>query len=214
VSRRTLLALLALLVAACTGGAGQLPAGPALDHRLYVTSNDWHTRIVLAAGAIGPGLIPERADLAPAAWLAIGWGDATYYPMVDPPSRYAVKAALLPTASVLHLVPMRDAPRSFPGFEVLEIRVTGAGLQAMLEAIDADFERAGTKRAPVAAPGLYPESLFYPATGTFHLFNTCNRWVAQQLQTAGVPVRATAVITAEDLMRQLRPLPQVSAARD
>lgn len=212
-SRRTLLVLLALLVAACTGAAGHLPAGPALDHRLYVTSNDWHTRIVVAAGDIGPELIPERADLAPAAWLAIGWGDRTYYPMRDPPLRLALEVALVPTASVLHLVPMPTAPRSFPDFEVLELKVTGAGLQAMLEAIDADFERAGAKRAPVAAPGLYPESLFYPATGTFHLFNTCNRWVASQVQRAGVPVRATGVITAEDLMRQLRGLPRASDAR-
>lgn len=209
---RLLLVGLLLLVAACAPARAPLPTPNAADHRLWVTSNDWHTRVVVAVADIGDDVLPERADLAPAGWLAIGWGDHDYYPMRDPPRRLAVKAALLPSDSVLHLIPMALPPFAFPGFEVLEIRVGGPGMAAMLQAIDAEIERGGAPRAPVAAPGLYPESLFYPATGTFHIFNTCNTWVAGQLQTAGLPIRAAGVITAEDLMRQLRVLPEASVA--
>ena len=211
--RTVLLACLLLLVAACTSGSAPPPAGAAADHRLWVTSNDWHTRIVVATADLPVGLLPEAEDLVQAGWLAIGWGDREYYPMPDPPRRLAVKAALLPSASVLHLIPMAAPPRSFEGFEVLEMAVSGSSLGAMLVAIDAEIDRQGAPRAPIAAPGLYPESLFYPATGTFHIFNTCNSWVARQLQTAGLPIRAAGVITAEDLMRQLRPLPTARAAR-
>jgi uncharacterized protein (TIGR02117 family) len=210
VTRIALFALVAVVVAACTTASGVPVADSPRDQRIYVTSNDWHTRLVVATDDLPVGLLPERADLAPAGWLAIGWGDQAYYPMPDPPRRLALKAAFLPSASVVHLIPMAAPPRSFAGFEVLEIRVSGEGLGAMLAAIDAEFERQGQARAPIAAPGLYPESLFYPATGTFHIFNTCNRWVARKLQTAGVPIRAFGVITAEDLMRQLRPLAEAS----
>ena len=208
-SRWLLLVLLALVVA-CTTGRGLPPAGATADHRVYVTSNDWHTRIVVAAADLPDGSIPERADLVPAGWLAIGWGDRAYYPMVDPPRRLALEAALLPSPSVVHLIPMAAPPRPVAGFEVLEIRVSGQGLTAMLAAIDAAFERQGQARAPIAAPGLYAESLFFPATGTFHILNTCNRWVAEKLQAAGLPIRAFGVITAEDLMRQLRTLAEAS----
>ena len=211
-TRSALLACLVLLVAACTTGRASPQAGTAADHRLYVTSNDWHTRIVVATADLPAGLLPERDDLARAGWLAIGWGDHAYYPMRDPPRRLALEAALLPSASVVHLIPMTARPSPFAGFEVLEIAVSGPGLHAMLEAIDDEIDRQGAPRAPVAAPGLYPESLFYPATGTFHIFNTCNRWVARQLQTAGLPIRAALVITAEDLMRQLRGLPEAVVA--
>jgi uncharacterized protein (TIGR02117 family) len=210
--RTVLLACLLLLVAACTSGSAPPPAGAAADQRLWVTSNDWHTRIVVAAADLPADMLREREDLAPAGWLAIGWGDHAYYPMPDPPPRLAVQAALLPSDSVLHLIPMAAPPRSFEGFEVLEIAVSGPGLRAMLAAIDAEVDRQGAPRAPIAAPGLYPESLFYPATGTFHIFNTCNTWVARQLQTAGLPIRATLVITAEDLMSQLRPLAETAVA--
>ena len=209
---RALLLWLCLLAAACAPARAPLPTPNTADHRFWVTSNDWHTRIVVAVADIADGLLPERADLAPAGWLAIGWGDHEYYPMEDPPRRLAVKAALLPSDSVLHLIPMAARPRSFPGFEVLEIMVGGPGLEVMLQAIDAEIDRGGAPRAPIAAPGLYPESLFYPATGTFHIFNTCNTWTARQLQEAGLPIRAAGVITAEDLMRQLRLLPDVVVA--
>lgn len=210
--RTALIACLLLLVAACATGDAPPRADSTADHRLWVTSNDWHTRIVVATADLPANLLPEREDLAPAGWLAIGWGDHAYYPMPDPPRRLALEAALLPSASVVHLIPMAVPPRPFEGFEVLEIRVSGEGLAAMLAAIDADIDRQGAPRAPIAAPGLYPESLFYPATGTFHIINTCNSWVARQLQTAGLPIRATLVITAEDLMRQLRRLPEAAVA--
>ena len=144
--------------------------------------------------------------------LAIGWGDHEYDPMPDPPRHLALTAALLPGPAVIHLIAMADPPRQFDGFEVLEIDVSQAGLKAMLDAIDAAFDRDGQPRAPVAAPGLYPDSLFFPAHGRFHLLNTCNSWVARQLIAAGLPIRARGVVTAEDLMRQLRDLPTVRPA--
>ena len=66
------------------------------------------------------------------------------------------------------------------------------------------FERGGQPRAKSVAPGLYAFSLFYPATGEFHLFNTCNTWTARGLATAGVDVSASGTQSAENLMRQLR----------
>jgi uncharacterized protein (TIGR02117 family) len=205
-TRRFLLACLIALLAACGAGPAAVPPGAPLDHRLYVTSNNWHTRIVVATRDIPDGLLPE-ADTFPAAnWLAIGWGEHEYYPMPDPPPRLAVKAALLPSDSVIHLIPMSAPPRSAEGFEVVEVAVSEAGLLAMLEAIDAAVERVGQAPAPVAAPGLYDGSLFFPARGRFHLFNTCNTWIARKLGTAGLPVSATGVITAENLMRQVRTL--------
>jgi uncharacterized protein (TIGR02117 family) len=205
-TRRLLLACLIALLAACAGPPTAVPPGAPLDHRLYVTSNNWHTRVVVATRDIPDGLLPEADRFPEAEWLAIGWGEHEYYPMEDPPARLAVKAALVPSDSVIHLIPMSAPPRSAEGFEVVAVAVSEAGLLAMLQAIDAAVARVGEQPAPVAAPGLYDGSLFFPARGQFHLFNTCNTWIARKLGTAGLSVSATGVITAENLMRQVRTL--------
>ena len=179
---------------------------------VFVTSNDWHSRIVVAVADLPVGLLPEAADFPGAAWLAIGWGDHEFYPMRDPPTWLALKAGLWPTDAVIHLVPLAAPPRAADGFEVLEIELGAAEHDALLVAIDAAVARNGAARAPIAAPGLYQGSLFYPSHGRFHLLNTCNSWTARQLVAAGLPIRWRGVVTAEDLMRQLRALPGVRRA--
>jgi uncharacterized protein (TIGR02117 family) len=205
-TRRVLLACLIALLAACAAPPAAVPPGAPLDHRLHVTSNNWHTRVVVATRDIPDGLLPEADAFPQAEWLAIGWGEHEYYPMEDPPAGLAVKAALLPSDSVIHLIPMAAPPRPAEGFEVVEIAVSEEGLLAMLQAIDRTVDRVGEQPASVAAPGLYDGSVFFPSRGRFHLFNTCNTWIARKLGTAGLPVSATGVITAENLMRQVRPL--------
>lgn len=209
--RRLLLLAFALVAAACTGNPPAPSDVAPRDRLAYVTSNDWHTRIVLPAAGLPPGLLPEAADFPGASWLAFGWGDHEYYPMPDPPRRLAIKAALLPSPAVLHIVPMPAPPAAAPGFEVVALALTAVEHDQLARGIDATVRREGAGRAVATAPGLYPESRFYPATGSFHLFNTCNRWLAQRLRQAGLPVRSTGVITAEDVMRQVRDLPMALA---
>jgi hypothetical protein len=57
-----------------------------------------------------------------------------------------------------------------------------------------------------ASPSLFPSSRFYPATPKFSLLRTCNTWVAEALESAGVPVSPRMVITAGNLASQLAPL--------
>lgn len=211
--RRLLLAL-ALLLVGCAGSPAEPPDGGPRDRLAYVTSNDWHTRIAIATADLPPGILPEVGDFPGVPWLAFGWGDHAYYPMRDPPRRLAVKAALLPSPAVLHIVPMAAPPRPAPGFEVVALALTGAEHDRLAQGIAATVRREGAPRAVATAPGLYPESRFYPAEGRFHLFNTCNTWTAGQLRAAGLPVRSSGVITAEELMRQLRELPMRHQAHD
>ncbi len=81
----------------------------------------------------------------------------------------------------------------------------GAGMHAamradeLLEAGDLDGSRA-----KATGPGLYAASLFYPAVGRFHLFNTCNTWTARALAAAGFDVVDANSTKAEELMRQVR----------
>lgn len=200
-----------LLMAGCSAG-DRVPADVAARDGLpvrtiHVISNGWHTGIILARSDLPAGLLPEAADFSAAAYLEIGWGDRGYYPNPRPSIGAALAAGLTPTPSVLHVAGRQTLPDDTGKLEILRFRISEAGLRRLVERIDSAVERPpGQDRVASTAPGLYENSLFYPAHGTFHLFNTCNSWVARKLAWAGLPVTDSGVTMAEDLMVQLREL--------
>jgi hypothetical protein len=54
--------------------------------------------------------------------------------------------------------------------------------------------------------GPYPESVFYASTGTYNLSHTCNTWTAEALRVTGLPVTATGVVFAGQVLDELPPL--------
>lgn len=208
---RQLLVFAVLLTAACRSESVVTDPSQARPEDaqvpVYVLSNGWHSAIVLPRAALPEGTVPEADDFPGAAYLSFGWGDATYFPARDPTTAMALSAALRPSPAVLHLAGLASRPGEvFPADEVVELRTTPEGLAALVAFLDATFDRGGAERVQAREPGLYRFSLFYPATGQFHLFNTCNTWTAQGLRAGGWPVRASGTVTAEELMVQVRPL--------
>jgi len=181
-------------------------AGHQPPHTIFVTSNGWHTGIVIAASSFESDQVPEVADLAGARYLEFGWGDRTYYPAERPTLGAAFTAVFAPTAAVVH-VAGRDQPPVQSGSErdVITVPITTAGRERLINFIAATFDRSGNARAMSVSPGLYPNSHFYPAHGKFHMFNTCNTWTARALAAAGLPV-STRVVRADALMRGLNDL--------
>lgn len=204
------MALVLILVLAGCAGPATLPASapdeaPA-DFVVYVVSNGWHSGIVVPRSALGER-VPESADFPDAAWFEFGWGDRDYYPAEDPGVAMALSAALVPTPAVVHLAGFQDLPlRRGPDEETIAVPVSAAGLTRLVTALDRAFDRGGAPRAESVAPGLYPSSLFYPAHGEFHAFNTCNTWVAARLQAARPELDGHGVQTASDLMGRVRAL--------
>ena len=174
--------------------------------RIQVTSNGWHTDIVLARSAALTRAVPEVADFPRSAYFSFGWGDAAFYQTPDPGALTTLRAAMAPTPAVVHLVGLRRQPgEAFPSAEVLDLQVGAVGYRALLAHISRAFDRKGATRAASVGPGLYGDGLFYPGTGEFHLFNTCNTWTARGLEAAGLLEDGGDVIRAETVMSRLAP---------
>lgn len=172
---------------------------------IHLVSHGWHTGLIIRRADVPEGLWPEAGDFPQAEYIEIGWGDREYYQARDPGLRTTLKAALMPTPSVLHLVGFRNPPAAyFPASEIVELRLPRAGFERLAKYIHDAHAFEGTRPAAALGSGLYGDSRFYPARETFHLFNTCNGWTARALRSSGLPVRDA--ITTEGLMAQVRRL--------
>lgn len=181
-----------------------MDSGPS-SHAVHVVSNGWHTAIVVPRAEVAAtGLVSEAAQFPEAAFLEFGWGDREYYQAAQATLGMTLRAALSPTPAVMHVAGRPRAPEPREGREVVRAMLTETGLRRMLRAIGAMFERPEEGPAAPVAPGLYSESRFYHARGSFHLFNTCNTWTARMLRAGGVEVSPAGVVTAGQAMARLR----------
>jgi uncharacterized protein (TIGR02117 family) len=195
----------ALLLSACAGPIKELyPPPPGSDvKRVYVVKQNWHTGIALRRSDIPFALWPQIRDFPDVEYLEVSWGDADYFPAPDPTLGMLLKAALVPTRSVLHVVGF-DGPveEHFPISTIVEITLSEAGFEQLCRFI-AQTYAVNDKDADGVKEGLYLNSRFYPARPTFHIFRTCNTWVAQALRSAGYPITPFYAVTAGNVIRQV-----------
>ncbi len=202
--------VLALLLTACSAALpAPSPSQTDLDAKtvIFVTNNGWHSGIVVAKADLPPDRLPETTDFPEARFLEFGWGDAVYYPAKQPTFAMSLQAAFVPTPAVVHVAGLWGEPaRVYPKAEVVSLPIDDENFGRLVDFIDASFERSGAARAAATGPGLYASSRFYPAKGSFHLFNTCNTWTARALAAAGFDVSASGTSRVETLMQQVRAL--------
>jgi len=172
---------------------------------IYLIDLGWHTGVAIKRADIPAGLWPESQDFPNAEYLEVGWGDRDFYQAPGFNLWFALKAVLVPTDSVLHVVGLPVHPTDyFPAAEIVEIALSERQLKQVIVSIHNTYAREDTARAHAINPGLYPDSRFYAAEGKFHMFNTCNVWVARVLRNADLPVVPLFAVTSEGLLSQAR----------
>lgn len=176
-----------MMLAACAGQPRTAAPPPqAGDCALIaVSSNGWHAGLYLPASAFAPDSA-LRDTFPDADWFAIGWGDVRAYPRPLGPGS-AISAIAWPTGSLIHAAGLTRNPREAYLQDHVDVAVSRAGLARLVGAIEAELERDERGGAIIAAPGLDPRgSAFFEARSSYHLFNTCNVWLARHLRGAGV----------------------------
>lgn len=170
---------------------------------IYLVSHGWHAGIVVKCSDIPDNGWPKLHAFTGVEYLEVGWGDKDYYTTPNRGLGVAVKAALLPTSSVLHLVGLYSSPdKYFPHSEIIRIELSSSGFDHMILHISKSFTRDEAGQAIVLGSGLYGNSRFYASDEIYHLFKTCNTWTVDTLQAAGCPVGFS--LTVNSLMSQAR----------
>jgi len=203
-SLRTIVASLVFYLFGCSSQARPVHAWKCLPaesncQSVSIVYDSWHAAIVLRKDDLPRAVFPELVDFPGARFIEFSWGDKDYFPDPDSGFSMALKAAFWSSGSVLHVVGFTENPEIvYPNAQIVELRLAPPAYARLIAYLSHSFARPQDVRAP-ASPGLVANSRFYPSTHKFSLLNTCNTWVAEALQTAGLPVSPSLVITAGQL---------------
>lgn len=197
-----------LILFVLTGCAGPIrdlyPDDP--DRRpvpVYLVSHGWHVGVALEADQIRP-LLPSHPDMPRGSYLMFGWGDEKYYTNSDAGFWLMLRAALIPTSSVIHVVGIdRPIDQYFPSSTVIEIKVTENGAEQLARYIGGYF-RTENEKPIVAADGLYRNSLFFAANERYYFPKTSNMWSARALRQTGYPITPFFAITSGNVVKQAK----------
>lgn len=199
-------ALIGLLLLAASGRATVNWACPDRQENcksVFIVHDAWHAVIVLAKNDISPDAVPELVDFPQARFVEFSWGDKDYFPNPNSGVFAALRAAFWSSGSVLHVVGVTaDVKDFYPTSEIVELKLSAPAFARLEDFIAQTFSRPKAGSAQPSA-GLFPYSRFYLATRKFSLLKTCNTWVAEALESAGLPIAPSSVITAGQLAEQI-----------
>lgn len=182
---------------------------------IHVVTHAWHAGIVVRATDVPPGRWPQRHDFPRAEYLEVGWGDREYWQASEPTSGQALSALFRPTPSVLRVIGFRGPPEAFflQG-DVIALELSQPGFERLVAFVEAAYA-ADERGAPIpVGPGPIAESRFYAARDQYHLLRTSNRWTAEALRTAGLPITPAWAFTAGNVVRQVSRVGRVIRTRE
>ena len=172
---------------------------------VYAVNHGWHTGVIINRAQARPYLPALGSDFLYAEYIEIGWGEEGFYQADEITVGLVLKAVFWPTDSVLHIVAIKGNPKEyFIRSELIEISLSEKGFERLVEAINDTFflDEQGNSRP--LKKGIYGDSRFYQANGSYHAFNTCNIWTARVFRASGFPISPFYASTAGNVMYQLK----------
>lgn len=179
--------------------------------QVFVTSNGIHTDFVLP---VRTRTVNWRHKLplhhfrqvdSGYTHVAFGWGDRRFY-METPSWRdltpsVALRSALLPTPSALHVLYLKGPPRHTKRQQSLLL--SSEQYQKLVTYLDSQFQQTNGQYRHITGSGYTSYDTFYEAHGKFHILNNCNNWVNRGLKAADTKAALWAPLPFA-VMRQLR----------
>ena len=202
--RLTFLGTIITLLCGCSAATVKPPPGAEQGQPVYIVSHGWHTGFVYPRDKLVE-LLPALGQRFPTGrYLEMGWGDEGFYQAEEITSGITLRALVWPTDSVVHIVAVPHSAKASFGHSEIRVACLQAGpFDALGRFLVTSFARDEQGRIQPGEPGLYGDSQFYTGAGSYHLFNTCNQWTAEGLQSAGFDIIPGFRLTASSIMNYL-----------
>lgn len=179
----------------------------------YVVSLGWHVGIAFDSEYLNNNL-PKHKRLPDTEHLLVGWGDNKYYPSNRAGVWLFLRAALLPTGSVIHVAGFdEEAEVYFSNSDIVKVKLSSQGMAAMAHYVAEQFQFDDDGDINFAADGLYPNSSFFEAKGLYFFPRTSNKWAARVLRKSGFPITPFYAITSGNVIKQVQKSGEVNRQR-
>ena len=154
---------------------------------LHLWSNGYHSDLGIPESILPPDH-PLRRLYPNAGTLLIGWGDDAFYHSDGDNLWLGLDALIPPSPTVMHVVAVAEAGSVYLGpTSDVRIAVSREGGAALADYLRDALALDGRGAPVIVSPGkLIGHSFFLRGTGSFHLFNVCNHWMARALRAAGL----------------------------
>jgi uncharacterized protein (TIGR02117 family) len=166
---------------------------------IYLIKQRWHTAIVININDIDFIDFPEVNNFKKFNFLDIGWGDEEFYQYPDFDSGLAFKALFYKTPSTLRVEGIGISKEAYFNISeiVIKLIVTNEQLEKILQFINETIFRNSDGGSVVLSEHGLGRVKFYKANGEYHLFNTCNTWLAKCLVSSGIEMEDSIILTEE-----------------
>ena len=171
---------------------------------VYVVNHGWHTGFMVPADAIIKQLPQLRERFGSVAYIEFGWGDKEFYQAEEITAELALQAILWPTDSVIHAVGIaKVSERYYAHHQVQTLCLDSTHYARLLAFLENSFYKNENGKIIPLTTGVYGNSHFYQAEGDYFLMNTCNKWTAKGLRSAGINISTTFKLTSDSIMDYL-----------
>ena len=180
---------------------------PALNTKtrsIYFVQHDWHSGLAWEQQGSEAFGVKQWQD---APYIEVGWGDRQFYFAGDKSILSILRAAFIPSPSVIHVASFAEPPEKFFKSPVIKIDLSEAGFQNLFAYVKQTFQHNQKgDRLPTIGTGQYGVSNFYAAVPKYFSAFNCNTWAAEALRTAGISVCPNRAVLAKNLGDQLQHL--------
>lgn len=182
---------------------------------VYLIKQFWHTALVFALDQIDTTLIPEAKSFLEYNLIDFGWGDEEFYQYPGFDSGLAFGALFYATPSTLRVEGLWYSKEDLFNYSeiVVKILVNDAQLKKLNEFISKAIYRDNTGNSIILSDQAGGKIKFFRSPKSYHLFRTCNTWVAEALKFSGFEIE-TNIILAEQLFNEAARIGTVIKAPD
>jgi uncharacterized protein (TIGR02117 family) len=173
---------------------------------IYIVQTAWHTGILLKTASVSSEIFPEIKNYSQTTYIDVGWGDEKFYQAEGIPVGLAARAVLIPTSSVVRIVGYRHSiDELYSDGRKEAIIMDSEEFSALCSFISGNLKR-DTEGRIISSRVKGTSKIFFESTKKYHLFRTCNTWVALALKESGLEISSCCIITARQLFRRIKKL--------
>ncbi len=175
------------------------------SNEIYLIKTAWHVGITIRIDSFSISKLKVLDYFKKYEFADVGWGDEEFYQDPDIDILLGLKALFVPTSSVVRIAGIYADIKSFISISDFAVKVilTNKQLDKLLDFIDKSLTKNEKGEYLITSKRYGGKIIFFKSGLKYHVFHTCNTWIAEALNSAGLQIGVSGIITAAQLYRKL-----------